>query len=174
MCVGWDKIKDQLSPAKTKLSNHQTQNHLRESPKFMYILSKISPKCRKLRVIPSHRKFLDPPLHAECQLLLPDYANLILPLLVDTIFVTQNLRFKFPPKSAPKPKMNVDEQTDEQIFADIIRTCSLQLTVEEVNIYDKMLGKPVVFPASIRQDTYRVPKTLLDSAIKDLSLSETD
>ena len=112
-------------------------------------------------------------LHAECHLLLPDYANLILPPLVDTVFTTQNSRFKFLQKSAPKPTMHVDDRTDEQIFADIIRTCSLQLTVEEVNIYDKMLGKPVVFPASIRQDTYRVPKTLLDSAVKDLNLSKS-
>ena len=66
--------------------------------------------------------------------------------------------------------MHVDDSTDEQILADIIRTCSLLFTAEEVNIYEKMLGKSVVFPASMSQDTYRVPKTLLDSAIKDLSL----
>ena len=41
---------------------HRTQNHLRESRKLTHILSKMSPKCRKSRVIPSHWKFLDPPL----------------------------------------------------------------------------------------------------------------
>ena len=69
--------------------------------------------------------------------------------------------------------MHVDNWTDDQILADIIRTCSLQLTAEEVEIYERVLGKPVVFPASIRQDTYRVPKTLLDSAVRDLALSKS-
>ena len=112
-------------------------------------------------------------IQAECHLLLPDYANLVLPPLIDTVFTTQNSRFKYPPKSAPKPTMHVDNRTDKQILADIIRTCSLQLTAEEEEIYEKVLGKPVVFPASIRQDTYRVPKTLLDSAVRDLALSKS-
>ena len=58
--------------------------------------------------------------------------------------------------------MHTDNRSDEQILADIVRTCSLNLTKEEVNIYEKMVDKTVTFPESIRQDTYRVPKTLLD------------
>ena len=101
-------------------------------------------------------------LDTECHLMLPDYAYLVLPPLVDTVFSLQNTRFKYPPKSAPTPEMHTDNRSDEQILADIVRTCSLNLTQEEVNIYEKMVGKTVTFPESIKQDTYRVPKTLLD------------
>ena len=43
-------------------SPHRTQAYKGESPNIMHKLSKIGPKCRKQRVIPSHREFLDPPL----------------------------------------------------------------------------------------------------------------
>ena len=112
-------------------------------------------------------------LDTESYLILPDYAGLILPPLVDTVFSLQNARFKYPPRSAPIPEMHTDNRSDEQILADIVRTCSLNLTKEEVNIYEKMVGKTVTFPESIRQDTYRVPKTLLDQAIKDVNMTKS-
>ena len=39
-----------------------TQDFKGESPHITHKLSKISPKCRISRVIPSHQEFLDPPL----------------------------------------------------------------------------------------------------------------
>ena len=89
------------------------------------------------------------------------------------MFTLNDARFKHPPKTAPTPEMHVDDRTDDQILSDIVRTCSLNLTKEEVDIYDKVVGKSVMFPESIRQDTYRVPKTLLDQAVKDLKLHKS-
>ena len=105
-------------------------------------------------------------------MILPDYAGIVLPPLTNTVYTLNDSRFKYPSKSSPKPKMYVDERTDQQILADIVRTCSLNLTKEELEIYDKVAGKSVIFPQSIRQETYRTPKTLLDSAVKDLKLNK--
>ena len=80
-------------------------------------------------------------LDTESFLLLPDYAGLVLPPLVDTVFSLQDARFKYPPKSAPKPVMHTDNRDDDPILADIVRTCSLNLTKEEVDIYEKVVGK---------------------------------
>ena len=77
------------------------------------------------------------------------------------------------PRSSPKPEMHIDDRSNDQILADIVRTCFLQLTESEKDVHKKMIGKSVVFPESLRQETYRVPKTLLDSALKDLSMSKT-
>ena len=41
---------------------HRTHDYKGESPHITHKLSKIGPKCRKQRVIPSNREFLDPPL----------------------------------------------------------------------------------------------------------------
>ena len=67
-------------------------------------------------------------LDTECHLMLPDYADFVLPPLVDTVFSLQNTRFKYPLKSAPTPEMHTDNRSDEQILADIVRTCSLNVT----------------------------------------------
>ena len=104
---------------------------------------------------------------------MPDYAGIVLPPLTNTVFTLNDARFKYPAKSSPVPEMHVDDRTDQQILSDIVRTCSLNLTKEEVDIYDKVAGKSVMFPEAIRQDTYRIPKTLLDSAIKDLKLNKS-
>ena len=112
-------------------------------------------------------------LESQTYLLLPDYAGTVLPPLTNTVFTLNDARFKYPAKSSPVPEMNVDDRTDQQILSDIVRTCSLNLTKEEVDIYDKVAGKSVMFPEAIRQDTYRIPKTLLDSAIKDLKLNKS-
>ena len=79
-------------------------------------------------------------LDTECHLMLPDYAGLVLPPLVDTVFSLQNARFKYPPKSAPTPEMHTDNKNDDQILTDIVHTCSLNLTKEEVDIYEKVVG----------------------------------
>ena len=68
--------------------------------------------------------------------------------------------------------MHTDNRSNDDILADIVRTCSLNLTKEEVDIYEQMIGKQVIFPESIQQDTYRIPKTLLDQAIKDINLTK--
>ena len=41
---------------------HLAHDYKWEIPHVTHKLSKIGPKCRKQRVIPSHREFLDPPL----------------------------------------------------------------------------------------------------------------
>ena len=79
--------------------------------------------------------------------------------IVDTVFSLQNARFKYPRKSAPTHEMHTVN--------------SLNLTKEEVDINEKVVGKSVIFPESIRQDTYRVPKTLLDQAIKDVNMTKS-
>ena len=112
-------------------------------------------------------------LEAQTYLILPDYAGIVLPPLTNTVFTLNDSRFKYPFKSSPTPEMHVDDRTDQQILSDIVRTCSLNLTKEEVEIYDKVAGKSVMFSEAIRQDTYRIPKTLLESAIKGLKLNKS-
>ena len=112
-------------------------------------------------------------LEAQTYLILPDYAGIVLPPLTNTVFTLNDSRFKYPSKSSPTPEMHVDDRTDQQILSDIVRTCSLNSSKEEVDIYDKVAGKSVMFPEAIRQDTYRIPKTLLDSAIRDLKLNKS-
>ena len=112
-------------------------------------------------------------LEVQTYMLLPDYAGIVLPPLTNTVYTLNDSRFKYPSKSTPAPKMYVDERSDQQILTDIVRTCSLNLTKEELEVYEKVAGKSVIFPQSIRQETYRTPKSLLDSAVKDLKLNKS-
>ena len=88
-------------------------------------------------------------LEVQTYMILPDYAGIVLPPLTNTVYTLNDSRFKYPSKSSPTPKMYVDERTDQQILTDIVRTCSLNLTKEELEIYDKVAGKSVIFPQSI-------------------------
>ena len=66
-------------------------------------------------------------LEAESYFLLPDYAGIVLPPLMDTVFSLLDARFKYPPKSAPTPEMHIDNRNDDQILVDIVCTCSRHL-----------------------------------------------
>ena len=62
---------------------------------------------------------------SECNSILPDYANAILPPRIDTTLVASGAHFKYPSQSAPRPHMYQDTRDDQQILADIIRFLSL-------------------------------------------------